>query len=391
MNKVYIVGGVRTPIGKTGGALRFFLPEELAARVLNKILSRFALAPENIGHVLLGNATGTGGNLARVAVLEAGWPYEVPAATIDAQCASGLVGVNMAWALISSGAADLVIAGGMESTSMAPARRFNMNDPRFTGLGDFYEDAPFSPLAVGDPDTAEAAEALAVMMDISRRDLDALALDSHRKACAARCAGIMEDIILPLERGGLIKDDDCPRDNMNMRLLSRMKGIVSREGRITAGNTCLKHDGAAAVLMASSDALRRYELRPVAILHRGASAGCDPNCFPLGPVYAIGALLRGQGIGLAEIDAVEINEAFAVKILACCQQLGLPVEKVNKLGGALAYGHPYGASGAIILLHLLKALEQERGRFGIAAIGAVGGLGSAVLVERLCAVPQLKS
>ncbi|MDR2006835.1 MAG: thiolase family protein, partial [Acidaminococcales bacterium] len=311
MNEVYIAGGVRTPIGKTGGALRLFLPEEIAACVLNEILLRYSLAPENIDHVILGNAVGTGGNLARVAVLQAGWPYGIPAMTVDAQCASGLVGVSVAWSLIASGAADLVIAGGMESTSMVPARRFHMNDPRFTGPDDFYEQAPFSPLAVGDPDTVAAAETLAVEMDISRRDLDVLALESHRKACAARRGGILDDIILPLNRGGLIKNDECPRENMNMRLLSRMKGIVSREGRVTAGNTCLKHDGAAALLMASPEALRKYALKPAAALRRGVSAGCDPNYFPLGPVYAIDALLRGHSLSLGEIDAVEINEAFA--------------------------------------------------------------------------------
>ncbi|MDR3349072.1 MAG: thiolase family protein [Acidaminococcales bacterium] len=383
MNKVYIVGGVRTPIGKTGGALRLFLPEELAACVLNEILSRFGLAPGHVDHVVLGNAAGTGGNLARVAVLQAGWPYGVPAMTVDAQCASGLAGVSAAWALVAAGAAELVVAGGMESTSMAPARRFHINDPRFTGHDDFYEQAPFSPLAIGDPDTVAAAETLAGEMDISRREMDALALESHRKACAAKRGGILDDIILPLARGGLIKDDECPRENMNMRLLSRLKGIVAREGRITAGNACLKHDGAAAVLLASPEALRRHALKPAAELRRAASAGCDPNYFPLGPVCAINSLLRCCSLGLEEIDAVEINEAFAVKILACCRKLGLPPEKVNKLGGALAYGHPYGASGAIILLHLLKTLEKTKGRFGIAAIGAVGGLGAAVLAEKI--------
>jgi acetyl-CoA C-acetyltransferase len=384
MTEVYLAGGVRTPIGKTGGILRCFKPEELAAAVLNEILARGGLKPTDVQQVVLGNAVGTGGNLARLSVLQAGWPYEISACTVDAQCGSGLVSVQMAHALVASEEADLVIAGGLESVSMAPDRRFNRRDPRFTAENDFYEQAPFSPSFIGNPDTLAAAEALAEEFGVTREDMDALAVTSHKKAYAAQQSGTLADIIKPLEANGLlITQDECPRSNMNLRLLARMKGLVKEGGRITAGNSCLKHDGAAALLLASERAVRKYALRPLARLHSTVSAGCDPNRFPLGPVYAINSLLHRHSLGLDDISAVEINEAFAVKILSCCQLLSLPLNKVNLLGGALAYGHPYGASGTVILLHLLKALERLRGHWGIASIGAVGGMGTATLMERI--------
>lgn len=383
MSRAYLIGGLRTPVGRTNGRLRDFLPEQLAAAVLNGLIDRYGIVPENIDQVILGNAVGPGGNLARVSVLEAGWPYSLPAMTLDTQCGSGLSAVHVAAAQILSGQADLVIAGGVESTSMAPKRQFNGNDPRFDGELVFYEQAPFSPPAVGNPDVGEAAECLARKMNISREDLDRMALNSHRNACRAREQGLLKDIIIPVFRQGqLICEDECLRENLSMKLLSRMPGAFVKGGRVTAGNTCLKHDGAAAVLVASRAAMERLGLKAGACITATAGAGCDPNLFPLGPVYAIRRLLEKHGLTLEQVEAVEINEAFTVKILACCRELGLHPDKVNQLGGALAYGHPYGASGAIILLHLIKSLEQIGGRFGIAAIGAVGGMGVATLLER---------
>lgn len=380
---VYIAGGVRTPVGKTGGSLRRFLPERLAAAVLNAIIDRNGLRPQAVDQVILGNVVGPGGNIARVSVLEAGWPCRTPALTVDLQCGSGLSAVNLAAALIMSGQAELVIAGGVESTSLAPRRRFNEADPRFAGETVYYEQAPFSPPAVGNPDIGEAAENLAESLDISRQDMDRLALESHRRACLAKEQGLLRDILLPLADGAaIIADDECVRANLRLQLLERMPAVFREGGRVTAGNTCLKHDGAAAVLLASPAALAKYRLRPQAVITATAACGNDPNVFLLSPVAAIEKLLRQAGLPLAAIDRLEINEAFAVKILACCRQLGYSLRKTNTLGGALAYGHPYGASGAMILLHLIKALQQADGRFGIAAIGAVGGMGVATLIER---------
>lgn len=383
MNQAYLIGGMRTPIGKTGGSLKDFLPEQLAATVLNEVLNRYEISPKIVDQVILGNVVGPGGNIARVSVLEAGWPYAIPALTIDGQCGSGLSAINLAVSQIRSGTANLVMAGGVESTSMAPRRQFNSNDPRFQGEDVYYERAPFSPPIVGDPDTGVAAESLVEKLAISRRDMDLLALESHHRAGQTQAQGLLKDIIVSLTaKNKVIESDECIRTHMSLKLLERMKPVFKKGGKITAGNTCLKHDGAAVVLIASHKAIKRYQLTPQAQITATADCGCDPNLFPLAPVYAIRKLLKKANLPLTTIAALEINEAFAVKILACCQELGFSLNKTNRLGGALAYGHPYGASGAIILLHLLKALQQVKGRFGIAAIGAVGGMGTATLIER---------
>lgn len=383
MNKVYIIGGVRTPIGKTGGVFRDLLPEYLGAAVLNEVVHRYAILPSDIDEVIMGNAAGPGGNIARVCVLEAGWPYSIPGITVDSQCGSGLSAVNIAAARIGSGTADIIIAGGVESTSLAPRRQFNANDPRFQGADVYYDRAPASTPAVGDPETGEAAEHLAEKMAISRRDMDFWAQGSHQRAFNSQVQGLLTDIIMPIRTKDKIIDyDECIRGNISLRLLTRMQPAFVKDGRITAGNTCLKHDGAAVILLASELAVDKYGLKPQGLIDQTAISGCDPNLFPLGPVFSIRKLLGKADLRLADIAALEINEAFAVKVLACCRELGYSLEQTNILGGALAYGHPYGASGAIILLHLLKALEQVDGRFGIAAIGAVGGQGISTLIER---------
>lgn len=383
MRAVYLIGGVRTPIGKTGGALRGVLPEQLGAAVLNEIVRRHSLAPETVEQVVFGNAVGPGGNIARVCLLAAGWPFSIPAVTIDTQCGSGLSAVNLAVDRVRSGAADVMIAGGVESTSLAPRRQFNPNDLRFGGSDVYYERAPFSTPDIGDPEVGEVAEKLAACKGISREKMDNLALASHRRAAQVRAAGLLRDVLLPVVTpDGVVDYDECIRGNMSLALLRRMPPVFAPGGAVTAGNTCLKHDGAAAVLLASEQAVRTYGFRPQAKILQTAISGCDPNWFPLSPVPAIKTLLEKAGVPLAAVDALEMNEAFAVKILACCQELDYSLDKTNLLGGALAYGHPYGASGAIILLHLLKALAQVQGRYGVAAIGAVGGQGIATLVER---------
>lgn len=382
MNKVYIIGGTRTPVGRIGGVLKGFLPEQLAALVLNEIIRKFALSPGEIDHVILGNAWGPGGNIARVSILEARWPYNIPGTTVDFQCGSGLSAISIAASQIMAGQAEMVIAGGLESTSMAPRKQFNTRDPRFQGTG-FYERAPFSTPDAGDPEIGQAAENLAELLDISRAEMDRLALESHKRAYQAQNEGLLNDIILQLNsHGKIVCHDECIRPGIKPELLERMPSAFVKGGRITAGNACLKHDGAAVVLVASESVVRKYNLNPEAVILNCVSSGCDPNLFPLGPVPAIRTLLQKTKFKTEDIDAVEINEAFAVKVLACCRELGISHDKTNILGGALAYGHPYGASGAIILLHLIRALRKVNGRMGIAAIGAAGGQGVSVLIER---------
>lgn len=381
---VFIVGGIRTPIGKTNGILKHFLPENLASLTMNKLLTKYKLSAQTIDYVLLGNITGPGGNIARVSVLAAGWPLSQPALSIDGQCGSGLNAIQLAAALIKTGQAELCMAGGTESSSMAPLKQFNSNDPRFEEGKAFFTEAPFSTPEIGDPSIGDAAEQLATNLKISREDMDKWAFDSHQKAIVARDNNILKDIILNLKDGEAILDyDECIRPSLTPKLLSRLPGAFHKDGNITAGNSCLKHDGAAVLLLASESALEKYNLKPQAILHQCTVVGSDPNNFPLSPIPAINKLLAISKLQKQDIDALEINEAFAMKILACCRELDFDLNKVNLLGGALAYGHPYGASGAIITLHLLEALKMINGKYGIASIGAVGGLGTAQLIERI--------
>lgn len=384
MPKAYLIGGLRTPIGKKNGRLKNFLPEELAAIILNAILKKYSLMPECVDTVLAGNVTGPGGNLARVCVLEAGWPYSIPALTLDAQCSSGLNAIDMGAAMIEAGRAHIVIAGGVESASLAPSKRLNSKDPRYKGPDFYYEQAPFSPEWIGNPDIGSAAEALAADLGILRPQMDDFALKSHEKACSAQETGALAEIICPIDiKGYLFQKDEGPKKNMNMKLLTRLKSAFVKDGCITAGNSCLKHDGAAFVLLASETAAQKYGFKAQALISPAIMLGCDPNKFPLGPIYAIKKLLDSYQLTLQNIDAVEINEAFAVQLIACCRQLHLPLKKVNQLGGAIAFGHPYGASGAINLLHLLQTLKTQRAKTGIVSIGAVGGLATAMLLQRV--------
>ncbi|NJD02445.1 MAG: thiolase family protein [Ruminiclostridium sp.] len=382
MSRVFIAGGARTPIGKTGGMLKKFLPEQMAALVLNKIAGNMKLQPDVIDLVVLGNAAGPGGNIARVSALEAGWPHSIPGVTVDVQCGSGLASIMWAADGIRSGQADIVIAGGVESTSMAPKRQFNPIDPRFKGEGVYYERAPFSTPSIGDPEMGEAAENVAKLMDIPRKDMDEFALSSHSKAYAAHVKGVLKDAIIPVNSDGKVMDmDESIRPALTFKLLDRMPPVFVKGGKITAGNSCLKHDGAAAILVASEKAVEKYDLTPEAELIGAAIAAIDPNIFPLSPVASVKKLIDKFNIPLEGIDAFEINEAFAVKVLACCKELCLDLNRINILGGALAYGHPYGASGAVILLHLLEALKYTGGNYGIASIGAVGGQGISILIK----------
>ncbi|AGB40252.1 acetyl-CoA acetyltransferase [Halobacteroides halobius DSM 5150] len=382
MKDVFIIGGLRSPIGKTNGQLKDFLPEKLAANILNQTINKYNLTANKIDEVILGNAVGLGG-LARLSLLEAGWPVRIPGTTIDFQCGSGLSAINLGANLIRSGQAELIVAGGVESTSLEPRRQLNPNDPRFTREDNYLDRAIFSSSSLGDPDMGQAAEKVAQLKDISRQAMDQWALRSHQKATKTKQKGLLDEIIAPIKKDNQkIDSDESIRPNISLKLLERMPPAFVTEGRVTAGNACLTHDGAAVIILASKEAVKEYNLTPEAKFIQGATVGVNPNLSPLGPIPAIKKLLQEKNISITKIDALEINEAFAVKILACLQELNITKNKVNILGGALAYGHPYGASGAIILLHLLQALKEVQGELGITSLGVAGGQGIATLIRR---------
>jgi acetyl-CoA C-acetyltransferase len=383
LEKVYIIGGLRTPIGKTGGALKAFLPEHLAAHLLNKLLEKYNLSSENIDELLLGNCVGPGGNIARLSLLQAGWPLYIPATTIDFQCGSSLKAIELAASLIQSGNRELVVAGGVESTSLEPNKQYHPNDPRFQGNNVFYTRAQFSPLDLGDPDMIQGAENAAEKYAIKREDMDKWAVESHLRALQTKKEKRLQNIICPLQiEERTISEDESIRETVSLKLMQRARAIIKSDGKLTSGNSCLTHDGAAIILMASERAVKKYGLYAEAEYLGGTSIGLDPNLSPLGPVYAVEKLLSQKQLSISQIDAIEINEAFAVKVLAFLQKYDYASEKINSLGGALAYGHPYGASGAIIILHLLEALKKHNGKMGIATLGIAGGQGIAALLER---------
>ncbi len=381
-NKVYIIGGLRTPIGKTNGCLKKLLPEKLAAYLINQLIVKYGIPKKAIEEVMLGNAIGTGGNLARLSLLEAGLPFNVTGTTIDFQCGSSLKAINLMASLIKAGERDLAIVGGAESTSLAPSRQYNNKDKRYEGKEVFYRKAQFSPYSIGDPDMIQQAENVSKYCNIQREDMDEFAVQSHLKALDARNNNKLKNIICDIKIGkNLIVEDESIRKRPSLKLMQKAIPIV-KGGKITAANACLTHDGAALIVMASEKAVIKYNLIPEAVWIGGESIGVNPNLSPLGAIFATEKILKSHKKNLNNIDLFEINEAFAVGVLAFCKHFNLPKDRINVFGGALAYGHPYGASGAIILLHLIEALKSKDEKMGIATMGVAGGLGVSTMIER---------
>lgn len=368
-----IVAARRTPIGTAGKALAGVGAAELAAPVLAALV-------EDVGGVLprevvLGNCMGPGGDVARVASLYAGLPVTVPALTVDRQCGSGLAAVDVGAALLSR-APGLVLAGGVESASTAPWRCW---PPQPGGEPVRYERAPFAPADLGDPDMGLAADLLAEEAGIGRARQDAYAARSHARAVRAARRGAFDAELVAV--GGLVHDER-PREGLTPERLARLRPAFRPGGTVTAGNSCGVNDGAAAVALLDAGSHRDSGLPGLRVLAT-ATAGVDPRRPGLGIVPAVEAALSEAGLTVADLDAVELNEAFAGQVLACCDALGLDEERVCADGGALALGHPWGASGAVLAVRLFTALVREgRGELGLAGIAVGGGQGVAMVVQR---------
>ena len=371
MRDVAIVAARRTPIGTAGHGLAGLTAADLAAAVLPPVLTDAGLTADDVAEVVLGNCTGPGGDLARYAALQAGLGVGVPGLTVDRQCGSGLAAVVVGAALVGSGLVEpgrVVIAGGVESasTSTRPER------------------APFSPTdsndnELGDPEMGEAADLVAARAGIGRDRQDAYALRSHQHAVAAAAAGTFDAELVGV--GGL-RADERPRPGMTRERLARMRPIFSTQGTATAGTSCGINDGAAAVvLMAESDRVRR-RLPGLRIL-ASATVGVSPRTPGLGIVPAVRAALDRAGVSLGDVAVIEFNEAFAGQVLACCDELALDPERVCVEGGAIALGHPWGASGAVLAVRLFGQLVRtgRAGELGLAAIAVGGGQGVAMVVE----------
>ncbi|QFF97490.1 thiolase family protein [Psychrobacillus glaciei] len=380
MTDAVIVMAKRTPIGKMGGILSTLEPEKLLAPLIQHIVAETNLPKDIIDDVFIGNVVGPGGNIARVSALEAGLPVTVPGVTIDRQCGSGLEAINLASRLIQSGAGEVYLAGGVESTSRAP---WKMAKPQtLMGVPELYTRAHFTPKSYGDPDMGIAAENVAQKYAISREEQDRFSLESHQKAIHSQQTGRFEQEIVPLQvKGEWITEDECPRSNTNMEKLSKLLPVFQEHGTVTAGNTCPLNDGAALVLIMSIEKCRELNLQPILRVVDAQAAGVDPNYLGIGPIPAVQKLLKRQQLTVDDIDIVEFNEAFASQVLASLKELQIPLHKVNRGGGALAIGHPFGASGAILMTRLCAEMLHQPYKKGIATLGIGGGIGLATLVE----------
>jgi acetyl-CoA C-acetyltransferase len=366
-----IVAAARTPIGTAGRSLSHVSVEDLGASVLRSLVGRPGLKAEDVDDVVLGNCMGPGGNLARVAALAAGLPAHVPAVTIDRQCASGLAAVVVAEHLIRGGA-HTVLAGGAESASTAPWRYWPATDG---GEAVRYTRAPFAPAGHEDPDMGLANDLLAAAAGVSRLQQDRYAARSHARAALAQESGVFDAEIVSV---GGVHRDDRPRHGLTAERLARLRPAFRPEGTVTAGNSCGISDGAAAVTLLSEHLHRRLDLPGLRILST-ATCGVAPSRPGLGLVPAVRFALSRADLRLDDIDAVELNEAFAGQVLACCRELQLDPLRVCPDGGALAIGHPWGASGAVLLVRLFSTLvTRGRGRYGLAAIAPGGGPGGAL-------------
>jgi acetyl-CoA C-acetyltransferase len=392
MTEAVILSAVRTPIGKLLGALSSYSAVELATLTAREALRRAQLPPTLVNEVIFGQVlqAGQGQNPARQVALRAGLPPTVAAFTVNKVCGSGLKAVMLAAQAIRAGDADIVLAGGMESMSQAP---FLLRGVR-SGWRYGHQQAEDVLLRDGlccafeNWHMGQAAEYTASKYGITRAQQDAYALESHRRAAQAWQNGWFQDEMVPVPirtRGQeqLFQHDEGIRPDTSFQALQRLEPAFQPDGTVTAGNASMLSDGAAALVVANSERARQLNLRPLASIRAYATSGVEPKDLFIAPVSAIRAVCNKAGISLQDIDLLEINEAFAAQMIACLRELELPPEKVNIHGGAIALGHPIGASGARVLTTLIYALKRKNLRTGIAALCLGGGNAVAMLIE-LC-------
>ncbi len=402
MNDAVIIDAVRTPIGAHGGALASVRPDDMAAHVLQSLVERTGIDPGQVEEVYLGCANQAGEdnrNVARMAVLLAGFPVEVPAVTFNRLCASGLNAVNQAARAIRVGEGDVYIAGGVESMSRAPysvpkgERGFPWGNQTMwdTTLGWRYPNARLKEL-YGNESMGETAENVFDLIEISREEQDSFALESHRRAVDAIDQGRFADEIVPVQvpqrraEPLVVDTDERPRRDTSLEKLSRLKPAFRKNGTVTAGNASGINDGAAAVLLMSAQKADQLGLRPMARVVASAAAGVDPRTMGLGPVPAARKALGRAGLRMSDIGLIELNEAFAVQALAVMRELNMRDDITNVNGGAVALGHPLGCSGARILTTLLhemkrRAPDTSRPYYGLATLCVGVGQGEATIIE----------
>ncbi len=398
MSHAFIVDAVRTPIGRHKGALKEVRPDDLAAHVLRALVERTGLDPARIDEVYLGCANQAGEdnrNVARMASLLAGFPQAVPAVTVNRLCGSGLEAVVQGARMIATGDADVVVCGGVESMTRAPWSMPKPPDGFPTGKWELFDTSlgwryPNPKLEALFPleQMGETAENVAEKWSISREDQDAFALASHQKAVAAQAAGRFADelvaVELPQKKGPAVRfeADEGPRADSTLEKLGTLRPVFRKGGSVTAGNSSTLNDGASAVLLCSERMLKEFGREPLARIVSSGTAGVDPRLMGVGPVPASRKALQRAGWTAADLDLIELNEAFAAQALACMRDLELDPTKVNPNGGGIALGHPLGSSGSRILGTLVHELRRRGQKRGLATMCIGVGQGIAVTVER---------
>ena len=377
MREAVIVEAVRTPIGRRAGALSAVHPVDLSAHVLNRILERTGIEPDAVEDVLWGCVTQLGdqsGNVGRFAALAAGWPEHIPGVTINRACGSSQQAVEFAAMGVMSGRYELVIAGGVETMSRVPLGATRaVGFPYGPGMSSRYPDATF--------EQGPGAEMMAQRWGLSRRRLDDFALASHHKAAAATDAGAFDTQLAPLDSAPRLLADEGIRRDTSAEKLAGLATAFQDGGVVTAGNASQISDGAAAVMVTTPDYARKLGLTPTARLHTGVAVGADPVSVLTGPIPATAKLLSRSGVALGEIGAYEVNEAFATVPLAWLAETGADDKRLNPLGGAIAVGHPLGASGAILMTRLIHHMRANGLRYGLETMCEAGGTANATLLE----------
>lgn len=399
LREAWIVEAVRTPVGRYGGALASVRPDDLAAIVFEAVVARSGIDAAIVDDVILGCANQAGEdnrNVARMALLLAGFPVEVAGQTVNRLCGSGLQAVASAAQAIAVGDADVIVAGGVESMSRAPLVTLKPETGYERGNHELVDttigwrfvnpklDAKYPTISLG-----ETAERVASTWKVSREEQDAFALESQRRAAAAAKSGIHAEEIVPVripQRKGdplLVDKDEHPRPETDAASLAKLRPAFTEGGSVTAGNASGINDGAAALLVMEAGRARGLGLKPLARIVATSVAGVDPSVMGIGPIPAITKLLTRTGLSAKQIDRVELNEAFASQAVACIRELGLNPATTNIHGGAIALGHPLGASGARMLVTLTRELRRSGGRYGVASMCVGVGQGIAMLVERV--------
>jgi 3-oxoadipyl-CoA thiolase len=401
MSDAYIVSPIRTPVGRYGGVLAGVRADDLAAHILKALIERSGLPPEAIDDVILGCANQAGEdnrNVARMSVLLAGFPQSVPATTINRLCGSALDAVIQAARAVRSGEADVVIAGGVEAMSRAPyaiaknvsgGAQFGNLTAYDTALGWRFPNPKLEALFPLEQ-MGETAENVAEQWNVSRQEQDEFAFRSHRLAVEAWDAGRYDETVVPVEipqrKGGpvIVARDEGPRADTSVEKLGKLRPVFRDGGSVTAGNSSSLNDGASALIVASAEALERYGLTPQLRYVASGVAGVDPRCMGVGPVPATRKALAMAGLTVADLDLVELNEAFASQSIAVIRDLGLDVDRVNVNGGAIALGHPLGMSGGRLVATLAAEMRRrETARYGLATMCIGVGQGISAIFEKV--------